>query len=314
MERAYGAIHRLRHPAVSATGELPPPPIEVRGLVKRYPGKGRETSVVALDGIDLSVREGEVVGLLGPNGAGKSTLLKILLGLLPPEAGIVRRWGKTECDAGTRARIGYLPEGDDFAGSATIAETVRDFALLSGWRGTAAREAAERALVTVDLQDVGNRRVEACSRGMRRRLGLAAAMVGEPDLLVLDEPTAGLDPRGAAEFGEWIGEWKQRGRSVLFCSHHLPQVERLCDAIVILDRGRVLRAGTVAELLADSRHLRLEVSLRDSAQRLALDAWLRTQGLDAEPSQARSLEALYLDLLGASQARAETGTPNHDSR
>jgi ABC-2 type transport system ATP-binding protein len=215
--------------------------LDVRGLGKRY-GAG----VVALDGVDLDVGEGELVGLLGPNGAGKSTLVKICCGLVRPSGGTAAVRGAPAGSAAARASLGYLAELFRFPGWATADEVLALHQRLSG-SGGGARE-REELLALVGLAGAAGRRVETMSKGMQQRLGLAQALVGRPPLLLLDEPTSALDPVGRRLVREVLVELRRRGHSVLLNSHLLSEVELVCDRVVIVNRGRVVTRGRPGEL------------------------------------------------------------------
>jgi ABC-2 type transport system ATP-binding protein len=215
--------------------------LAVHGLRKRYRG-----AVQALDGVDLEVRAGELVGLLGPNGAGKSTLVKICAGLVRPSGGRAEIAGAPAGSPAALRRLGYLAELFRLPGWATADEVLALHQRLAGSDG-GARERAE-LLALVGLEDARGRRVEAMSKGMQQRLGLAQALVGAPPLLLLDEPTSALDPVGRRMVRELLVELRRRGHAVLLSSHLLSEVELVCDRVAIVHRGRVAAAGTPAEL------------------------------------------------------------------
>ncbi len=210
------------------------------GLRKAY------RAAVALDGVDLRVARGELVGLLGPNGAGKSTLTKIACGLVRPTAGHVEVLGVPAGSTAARARTGYLAELFRFPGWATADELLALHQRLARSSGGAAERAELLALV--GLTDAAARRVEAMSKGMQQRLGIAQALVGDPALVLLDEPTSALDPAGRRTVRELLEELRQRGVAVLLNSHLLSEVELVCDRVVIVDRGRTVAEGTPQEL------------------------------------------------------------------
>ena len=193
--------------------------VSVEGLVRRY-GK-----VTAVDGLDLEVREGECFGLLGPNGAGKTTTIEVIVGLLSPSSGEVRvlgrRWG--EDDAGLRSRIGVALQETRFADRLTVRE--------------------------VGLEEKGAAWTSKLSGGQRQRLALACALVGDPELLVLDEPTTGLDPQARLRMGETIRSYRDRGRTVLLTTHYMDEAQRQCDRVAVIDRGKVIALGSPAELV-----------------------------------------------------------------
>ena len=210
------------------------------GLRKAY------RAAVALDGVDLRVARGELVGLLGPNGAGKSTLTKIACGLVRPTAGRVEVLGEPAGSTAARARTGYLAELFRFPGWATADELLALHQRLARSPGGAAERAELLALV--GLTEAAARRVEAMSKGMQQRLGIAQALVGDPAVVLLDEPTSALDPAGRRTVRELLEELRQRGVAVLLNSHLLSEVELVCDRVVIVDRGRTVAEGTPQEL------------------------------------------------------------------
>ncbi|HEY7595920.1 MAG TPA: ABC transporter ATP-binding protein [Actinophytocola sp.] len=230
---------------------LPPTPaVWCSGLRKRYRKR------TAVDDVSLTVDRGEVVGLLGPNGAGKTTVIKILLGLVRPDAGDVLLLGKPAGDPYARARVGYLPELFRYQPWLTAAEVL---ALHVRLAGVAVPDGEQRdCLALVGLADRARDRVAGFSKGMQQRLGLAVALVARPELVVLDEPTSALDPVGRADVRDILLSLKERGVAVLLNSHLIGEVERVCDRVVILDRGKVAAAGSLAELLG-RRELRLRL-------------------------------------------------------
>lgn len=215
--------------------------ITCRGLVKRY------GEVVAVDGLDLDVRRGECFGLLGPNGAGKTTTVEILQGLLRPDAGDVEvlgmRWDRDE--RSLRQRLGTQLQEAIFPDKLTVAETVRLFRSFYQ-RGVE----VEHAIDLVALGEKRHARVATLSGGQRQRLALATALVGDPDLLFLDEPTAGLDPQARRQLWEIIADLRARGRTVLLTTHYMDEAQRLCDRVAVVDHGRVIALGTPRELIA----------------------------------------------------------------
>jgi ABC-2 type transport system ATP-binding protein len=217
-----------------------PPVLAARGLEKRY---GRTT---ALAGVELEVAPGQLVGLLGPNGAGKSTLVKIACGLVRPSGGSVEVAGSPAGSRRARGALGYLAELFRFPGWMSADEVLVLHQRLAGSGGGAAERA--ELLELVGLPDARRTRVAAMSKGMQQRLGLAQAMVGAPPLLLLDEPTSALDPAGRRVVRGLLEELRRRGTSVLLNSHLLSEVELVCDHVVIVDHGRVVAAGTPAEL------------------------------------------------------------------
>ncbi|MEP7132151.1 MAG: ABC transporter ATP-binding protein [Acidobacteriota bacterium] len=235
-------------------------PIEARGLRKTYRAGLKGRTVLALDGLDLDVRPGEMFGLLGPNGAGKTTTVKILLGLTRATAGEAFLFGIPVGSPESRRRVGYLPEGHRFPGYLTARETLAIFGRMSGVDGEALRTRIPALLDRVGLADWRDVRVKKFSKGMTQRLGLAAALVHEPEVLLLDEPTDGVDPVGRREIRDLLREEADRGRAVLVNSHLLSEIERTCDRVAVLRAGRVAAQGTIAELTAQAARYRMAVS------------------------------------------------------
>ena len=221
------------------------------GLRKRY---GRQQAVAD---VTLEVARGDVVGLLGPNGAGKTSVIKMLLGLVRPDAGEVQLLGRPATDPAARARVGYLPELFRYQPWLSAAEVLTLHVRLSGIDVTAQDQ--RDCLALVGLAERARDRVGGFSKGMQQRLGLAVALVARPQLVVLDEPTSALDPLGRVDVRDIVLDLKSRGVAVLLNSHLIGEVERVCDRVVILDRGRVAASGTLAELLG-RRELRLQLS------------------------------------------------------
>ena len=226
--------------------------LEIRDLRKRY------GDVVALDGTSLSVEPGRIVGFLGPNGAGKTTTMRAILGLIAPDGGELL-WEGESIGANQRARFGYMPEERGLYPKMKVLEQLRYFAELSGLRGTAARDAARRWLDRLGLADRAAARLEELSHGNQQRVQLAAALVHDPDLAVLDEPFSGLDPIGVESLTDLLAKTAAEGGAVLFSSHQLDLVEDVCQDVVIIDQGRVIVAGEVERLKAATSIRSLEV-------------------------------------------------------
>ncbi len=219
--------------------------VEVRGLTKRY------GDIVAVDNVDLVVPRACAFGYLGPNGAGKTTLIKMLLGLTRANAGEMHVLGLPVPErAGTAlARVGAIVEEPRFHGFLTGRENLR---IVAAARESRAQARIAGALARVGLADRADKQVKTYSQGMRQRLGVARCLLADPELLILDEPTNGLDPAGIQEFREFVRSLVAEGRTVLLSSHLLGEVERICDAVAIVDRGRVVTQGAIAELSAGS--------------------------------------------------------------
>ena len=229
------------------------PAIDTRGLRKAY------GTTLALESLDLRVGAGEVVGLLGPNGAGKTTAVKLLLGLARKSGGEGTVLGRPLGDRGARARIGYLPELFRYQAWLTADEVLRLHAGLAGLPWPRQAPEFDRVLGLVGLADRRSDRIGGFSKGMQQRLGLAVALLGDPALVILDEPTSALDPVGRDDVRVIIRDAQARGTAVLLNSHLLGEVERLCDRVVIVNKGRVVASGSLGELLGESA-VRLRVT------------------------------------------------------
>jgi ABC-2 type transport system ATP-binding protein len=285
------------------------PPIEISGLTKRFPLVWRRGWLVAVDSLDLTVRAGEVFGLLGPNGSGKSTTLKILLGLMRQSAGVCRLFGQEGSRPDARARVGLLPENPYFHRFLSGEETLRFYGRLCGMSGASLNERIPGLLRMVGLSDAGHRRLGTYSKGMLQRIGLAQALVHDPELVLLDEPTAGVDPLGARDIKDLIIELKRQGKTVVLCSHLLEHVEEVCDRIAILHQGRKLVEGSLDELLRSGDRCELEVAPLPGQtlvpnERMAELVQLGGGRLEAVRPLRRSLEQLFMEHL-ASSTRAQ---------
>jgi ABC-2 type transport system ATP-binding protein len=206
----------------------------------------------ALDDVSFEIRTGEVFGLLGPNGAGKTTTLKLLTNLIWPTSGSATVLGRPPGDVSARQRLGFLPENPTFYDHLTAEEILSYFAGLFGYKGADRQARAARALDAVGIGDDRSRPLRQYSKGMVQRVGLAQALVNDPELVILDEPTSGLDPLGRREVREMILRLRGEGRTILFSSHILSDAEWLCDRVAILSRGRLAAVGTVADLVRES--------------------------------------------------------------
>jgi ABC-2 type transport system ATP-binding protein len=271
--------------------------LAVKGLAKRY-GK-----VQALQGIDLDVAEGELVGLLGPNGAGKSTLVKIACGLVRPSAGTARVNGARAGSSKARSSLGYLAELFRFPGWMSADELLQLHQHLAGSRG--GDEERTRLLELVALADARDRRVEGMSKGMQQRLGIAQALVGSPRILLLDEPTSALDPVGRRTVRELLEELRSQGVSVLLNSHLLSEVELVCDRVVILLGGKVVEEGATHEL-AHPRGIEIETedgpqlypgAKREDAPRLVAELVAAGKKVYGVRVLSSTLEEVYLEAV-----------------
>lgn len=226
--------------------------VHIENLHKQFLTPWGRPGVYALKGVSLNIREGDIYGLIGPNGSGKSTLMKALLGLLKPTEGKCEIFGISSTDADSRENVGFLPENPYFYKFLTGRETLAFYGKLCGLRGRELKANIEEMLDLVDLKDAGNRRVGGYSKGMLQRIGLAQALIQNPRLVILDEPTAGVDPIGSRAIRDIILNLKERGKTVFLCSHLLEQVQEVCDQVGIIFQGLMIAEGTVDELTGDA--------------------------------------------------------------
>ena len=226
------------------------PAISIERLSKEFPIPFKREGIVAVRDLSLRVEPGQVYGLLGPNGSGKSTTMKIVLGLVAPTAGRTEIFGRDSRTVESREDVGFLPENPYFYKFLTGEETLHFYGKICGLHGAKLRDRTKELLALVRLENAAQRRIGGYSKGMLQRIGLAQAMIQEPRLLVLDEPTAGVDPAGSHEIRDLILDFKKRGITVLLCSHLLGQVQEICDRIGILHQGALVREGKLADLIS----------------------------------------------------------------
>jgi ABC-2 type transport system ATP-binding protein len=236
------------------------PAVAVLGLTKVFPVPFHRQSIVAVKDLNLRIEPGEVYGLLGPNGSGKSTTLKIILGLVSPTRGRTEIFGQDSRLVKSREAVGFLPENPYFYKYLTGNETLRFFGRLSGLRGVALKNRINELLDLVGLSKARNRRLGTYSKGMLQRIGLAQALIHDPRLVVLDEPTAGVDPAGSRDIRDLILDLKGRGITVLLSSHLLAQAQEICDRVGILADGVLVREGHLQELIAIENQTELVIT------------------------------------------------------
>jgi len=285
------------------------PAIAGTGITKVFRDFWGRPRAAALNDVVLTVPVGSIFGLLGPNGAGKSTLMKLLLGHLHPTAGTLLVLGRSPRDVAVKARIGYLPERTSFYANLTALETLRFFARLLGLPPNVREERIGQLLAMVGLQDARHRLVGEYSHGMRKRLGLAQALLNDPDLLLLDEPTAGMDPIGCREIKDLILTLGRRGKTILLSSHLLADIEDVCDTVMVLYGGRVQAVGPLGELLAKRGEVMIRVATPPPGTLEKVTALLRAGHPGAEPevtSPLCTLEEYFLTVVAAAQRRQET--------
>ena len=281
--------------------------IDVENLRKRYrDGLFGGRRIEALQGVSLSVGRGEIFGLLGPNGAGKTTLIKVLLGIVRRSDGQAQMLGLPAGSRQARKDVGYLPENHRIPRHHTANSALAFFGALSGLAPAEVRERRPGLLESVGLAEWGRTPIRKYSKGMLQRLGLAQAMLHDPQLLILDEPTDGVDPVGRSEMRAILQRLKAQGKSIFINSHLLQEVELVCDRVAILDKGRVLHQGTIAELTAhrNDADIRLIILGDEAAVRGVV---VETPGVQIRPIAVAAGEASRSELLlqGADQAAVD---------
>ncbi|MDP6538081.1 MAG: ABC transporter ATP-binding protein [Planctomycetota bacterium] len=273
------------------------PVLRIRGLEKEFrAGFLWRRRFKAIDKVDLEVGRGSVFGLLGPNGAGKTTLIKILLGLVRGHGGTAEVFGLPAGSSESRRRVGYLPEAHRLPNYLTGWQVMVLFGMLAGRPRKDVERRAPALLERVGMLKDAQRKVKEYSKGMQQRLGLAQALIHEPEIVFLDEPTDGVDPVGRMTIREMVQDLKEAGVTVFLNSHLLMEVEMICDRVVIMDRGRILREGTIEELTPRTGSVRFEV------REIPADLEQVIDGLgDLRHTDARSFE---LDITGDEQIDA----------
>ena len=242
------------------------PAVEIKNLVKDFKTSFRKQMLRAVDGVSIRIMPGEVYGLIGPNGSGKSTTMKALLGLVAPTAGTCAIFGKDSLKVDSRNDVGFLPENPYFYKHLSGAETLRFYGKLCGLKGRILEDRVSELLAMVDLEDARDRRIGGYSKGMLQRIGLAQALVQEPRLVILDEPTAGVDPIGSRQIRDLIFKLRERGITVFLCSHLLEQVQEVCDHVGIIFKGKMVKEGRLEDLIAIEDQT--EIVLKDASPEL----------------------------------------------
>jgi ABC-2 type transport system ATP-binding protein len=271
--------------------------IAVSGLTKVFPVPFHRQPIVAVRDLDLRIQASEVYGLLGPNGSGKSTTLKIILGLVSPTRGHTEIFGCDSRMVESRKAVGFLPENPYFYKYLTGEETLRFFGRLCGLSGARLKKRISELLELVGLTNARDRRLGTYSKGMLQRVGLAQALINEPKLILLDEPTAGVDPAGSSEIRNLIVDLKRSGITVLLSSHLLAQVQEICDRVAILANGVLVREGQLEELIAIENQTEFVVA--DASSHLVKEIESLIGQSNAQLIERRrsttTLERLFLD-------------------
>ena len=280
-------------------GDQRPVDIKCIGVTKIFRDFWMRPRVRAVDGVDLEVRRGQVYGLLGPNGSGKSTTIKMLLGLLTPTAGRIAVMGKRPRHVDAKKEIGYLPEESYLYRFLSARETLDYYGRLFRIPAPIRRERVSTLLEMVGLEAVEHRPVGEFSKGMQRRVGLAQSLINDPQLLILDEPTSGMDPVGARQIKDVIEKLAARGKTILLCTHLLSDVEDLCERVAIMFGGKVRAEGTCGELLEqqDLTNLQTDRLPADALAEIQAVLARRGLGLRSVEQPRRRLESLFLEIV-----------------
>ena len=292
------------------------PVIQIRNLSKVYRDFWGRKKVQALNSLSLDVHKGEVFGLLGPNGSGKTTTMKLLLGLLFPTEGEITILGKSAADVEKNQRIGYLPEESYLYRFLNADETLDFYGRLFNMSAAERKQRADELIERVGLKNARRRQLKEYSKGMTRRIGLAQALINNPDLVMLDEPTSGLDPLGTRDMKDMILKLKDEGKTVLMCSHLLADVQDVCDRIAILYAGDLKELGRVDDLLQEQGETQLLTSKLDDATVKEIEAVLAKHNakLNTVAHPKATLEDLFLKTVQRSKDRpGQRYTPPSES-
>jgi ABC-2 type transport system ATP-binding protein len=303
MNASVTAQTQARGPASAAAGSEVV--IETRNLTKDYRDFWGRQKVRALKALDLEVRQGEIFGLLGPNGSGKTTTIKLILGLLFPTSGEALVFGRDATDVSKNERIGYLPEESYLYKFLNAEETLDFYGRLFDMPAATRRQRIAELIDMVGLNWAKRRQLKEYSKGMTRRIGLAQALINDPELIVLDEPTTGLDPIGTREMKDLILRLRSEGKTVLMCSHLLADVQDVCDRIAILHQGELKELGRVDSLLKVRDVTQIHASGLSPEAVAELRAVLERHGSkDAVvENPTTTLEELFLEIVKDSEAR-----------
>ncbi len=279
--------------------------IETRNLTKVYRDFWGRQKVRALKALDLEIRRGEIFGLLGPNGSGKTTTMKLLLGLLFPTSGQALVFGRDATDVGKNERIGYLPEESYLYRFLNAEETLDFYGRLFNMRATVRRQRAAHLINLVGLESAKRRQLREYSKGMARRIGLAQALINDPELILLDEPTSGLDPIGTRNMKDLILDLRDQGKTIVLCSHLLADVQDVCDRIGILHLGELKELGRVESLLQvrDVTEIRASGLSKEAEEEIQQVIKRHKGELISVGNPTSSLEELFLGIIAESEAR-----------
>jgi ABC-2 type transport system ATP-binding protein len=299
-------VSQLEAPAVArSSSPVSDVVIETRSLTKVFRDFWGRPKVRALNALDLQIRKGEIFGLLGPNGSGKSTTIKLLLGLLFPSSGQALVFGKDATDVAKNERIGYLPEESYLYKFLNAEETLDFYGRLFNMTPQVRKQRIEHLIQLVGIQHARRRQLREYSKGMTRRIGLAQALINDPELILLDEPTSGLDPIGTREMKDLILKLRDEGKTVLMSSHLLPDVQDVCDRIAILHQGELKELGAVSELLTVQDVTQFKAKGLSHAAEEEIRAVIARHGAELLKVEhpTLSLEELFLNIVKDSEAR-----------
>ncbi|MBT7255379.1 MAG: ABC transporter ATP-binding protein [Planctomycetaceae bacterium] len=289
----------------TSTGQKGEVIVETRNLTKTYKDFWGRSKVHALKALDLNVRRGEIFGLLGPNGSGKSTTIKLLLGLLFPTSGEALVFGKDAADVSKNERIGYLPEESYLYKFLNAEETLDFYGRLFNMSGARRKSRIRDLINLIDLDWAKRRQLKEYSKGMTRRIGLAQALINDPELIVLDEPTTGLDPIGTRDMKDLIVRLRDQGKTILMCSHLLADVQDVCDRIAILHQGELKELGAVDSLLSVQDITQIQAkNLTPDTEEAIRKLIAENQGeLVSMDHPTTTLEDLFLSIVRDSESR-----------
>ena len=293
--------------------------IRIQNFTKHYPVPRQKEKRVAVDDLTLGVPQGALFGFLGPNGAGKTTTIKMLLGFIPPTGGEAWLFDRPVSDDVARRRVGYLPEQPYFPKFLSAVEVVRAHAGLSGLSGRRAKERVEGCLRQVGMWDNRHMVLARCSKGMTQRVGLASALVGDPDLLIMDEPSSGLDPVGRKELRALLTALKAEGKTIFLSSHLLSEMESVCDRVGVMARGRLVACGTPQEITRarDEVRVQIEQPERDQVLTAQVEDWGGTVEATSETGACLWVPAALvyrvLGLLEQRRARLVAVSPQRET-
>ncbi len=279
--------------------------IETRNLGKIYRDFWGRQKVQALESLDIEVRRGEIFGLLGPNGSGKSTTIKLIQGLLFPSSGRAFVFGKDARDVSKNERIGYLPEESYLYKFLNAEETLDFYGRLFDMPADLRKQRSEQLIQMVGLKGARRQQLREYSKGMTRRIGLAQALINEPDLLILDEPTSGLDPNGSRDMKDLILRLRDQGKTILMCSHQLADVQDVCDRVAILHRGRLRELGRVDDLLKVREVTEVHAKGLTPEVQAKIAELIRSSGGEVVSidNPTTTMEELFLEIVRESEAR-----------